>query len=163
MWTGERRDRMLTTDERREIENEFRHYVTKRAVAVDALRIVQRRRRWISDQAMEDVAALLEMTPAELGSIATAYSLIFRRPVGRHVILLCDSVSCHILGYQSLQAYLERKLGIGLGQTTLDDRFTLLPVACLGACDEAPAIMVDEDLHGHLTPQKLDGILAKYE
>ena len=104
-----------------------------------------------------------KMTPEELDSVATFYNLLFRRPVGRHVILLCDSVSCWIVGSEQLGEYLTSRLGIGLGETTEDGRFTLLPVACLGTCDHAPAMMVGDDLYRDLEPASLDEILSQYE
>lgn len=94
---------MLTDSERQEIETELGHYEDRRAGGVDALRIVQRHRGWISDEALADVARVLEMSDSELDGIATFYNLIYRRPVGRHVILLCDSASCWILGYERLR------------------------------------------------------------
>jgi len=108
------------------------------------------------------VAALLDMTPDELDSVATFYNLIFRQPVGRHVILVCDTVSCWVMGYEEIVAQLGERLGIAFGQTTADGRFTLLPIPCLGACDRAPAMMIDDDLHGPVLPEALDEILARY-
>jgi NADH-quinone oxidoreductase subunit E len=134
----------------------------KRAAASDALKIVQRHRGWVSDDALKEVAALLEMSPSSLDSIATFYSGIYRRPVGRHVIQVCDSVSCWIMGYHPIRAHLAERLGIDLGQTTADGRFTLLPAACLGVCEQAPAMLIDGDVHGDLTPEKVDAILPKY-
>jgi NADH-quinone oxidoreductase subunit E len=153
---------MLTEDERREIEREIPRYAQKKAVGPEALKIVQKRRGWVSDESLGAVAELLEMDPAELESVATFYNLIYRRPVGRHVILLCDSVSCWILGSETLGAHLAKRLGVGFGETTADGRFTLLPVCCLGACDHAPAMMIDEDLHGDLDAEKIDEILERY-
>ena len=95
----------------------------------------------------------------DLESIATFYSLIFRKPVGKHVILMCDSVSCWIMGCESVGDHLRRRLGIDLGQTTPDQRFTWLTIPCLGACDVAPAMMVDEVLCGPLTPELIDKII----
>ena len=154
---------MLTTDEKHAIEAELAHYDQKRGVVSEALKIVQRTRRWVSDQSVRDIAEFLGLSPEEVDHVATFYSLIFRQPVGRHVILLCDSVSCYIMGYEPLAEHLSRALGISWGQTTADGRFTLLPVACLGACDHAPAMMIDDDLHGDLTATKVDEVLAKYE
>jgi NADH-quinone oxidoreductase subunit E len=153
---------MLTDEERQEIEAEAAHYAQKRAAGPDALKIVQRRRGWVSDETLEDVATLLEMTPDELDSVATFYNMIFRRPVGKHVILVCDSVSCWVMGYDKMCDYLSAQLGINLGETTADGLFTLLPIACLGACDHAPAMMIDDELYGDLTCQKIDDILASY-
>ena len=153
---------MLSDTEREEITAELKHHAHKRGASIEALRIVQRQRRWVSDEALRDVAALLDMTPDELDNVATFYSLIFRRPVGRHVIYLCDSLSCWIMGSERLQQSLSASLGITLGETTADDRFTLLPISCLGCCDRAPALMIDSDLYTDLDPAKLDPILARY-
>ena len=154
---------MLSEQEKLEIEAELRSYDQRRGAATEALKIVQRHRGWVSEEAIRDIAEFLDMTPHELDSIATVYNMVFRRPVGRHVILICDSVSCWIMGYNPLVEHLQRRLSIGLGETTQDGRFTLLPSVCLGACDLAPVMMVDNDLHGHLTVDTLDQVLADYE
>ena len=154
---------MLTPEERREIEAEFPHYPTRQAVSIDAMKIVQRRRGWLSDEAIQDIAELLAMPAAELDSVATFYNLLFRKPVGRHVIMICDSVSCWIMGYEKQRAHLAECLGLQFGETTADGRFTLLPVVCLGCCDRAPAMMVGNDLHTNLTPAKIDTILEQYK
>jgi len=154
---------MLSEKELQEITTELAHAVTKASASVDALNIIQRHRGWVSDEAVKDVADLLGMTTEELDAVATFYSFIFRRPVGRHVILVCDSISCYVMGYNPLLDVVKEKLGIAFGETTEDKRFTLLPISCLGACDRAPAMMVDEDLYGPVTPDMMDGILGKYE
>jgi NADH-quinone oxidoreductase subunit E len=154
---------MLSEAERRQIEAELEHYEQKRAACVEALKIVQRHRGWVSDESMHALAPLLDMTPAELDSIATFYNLIFRKPVGKHVILLCDSVSCWIMGYERLRQHLQTRLGIPLGETTRDGQFTLLPICCLGTCDHAPALMIDDELYRDMDADKLDGILEHYQ
>ncbi len=153
---------MLTEEERREIEAELSHYMDRSAACIDAMRVIQRHRGWVSDESLQDLAELLQMSLAELDGVATFYNLIFRKPVGRHVILICNSVSCWLTGYPGLREHLNSRLGIGFGQTTSDGRFTLLPIVCLGACDHAPAMMVDEELHLDLTPERIDAILASY-
>jgi NADH-quinone oxidoreductase subunit E len=153
---------MLTPQEIEEIEAEFPNYERRQAVSVEALKVVQRHRRWVSDEALADVARLLEMSVAELDAVATFYNLIYRRPIGRHVILVCTSVSCWIMGSESILELLRQRLGIGLGETSADGRFTLLPVVCLGACHQAPAMMIDDDLHHDLKPGAIDAILADY-
>jgi NADH-quinone oxidoreductase subunit E len=164
MWTAEDKGRLVLSDEeRREIEAEVAIYAQKRAACIEALKVVQQHRGWVSDEALDEVAELLEMTPDELDGVATFYNLIFRKPVGRHVILICDSVSCWIMGYDNLRGHLRSRLGIDLGETTPDGRFTLLPSVCLGACDHAPVMMIDDDLHLDLTPERIDQILAGYE
>ena len=112
---------------------------------------------------MVEVAGILEMSVTELENVATFYNVIFRKPVGRHVIFLCDSISCYVMGYENILELLNKKLGISYGETTKDDRFTLLPIQCLGNCDQAPAMMVDSDLHSNLTSEKIDELLQKYQ
>jgi NADH-quinone oxidoreductase subunit E len=155
---------VLSTEEQTEIEAELPRYEQKRAVCLEALKIVQRHRGgWVSDEALRDVATFLEMTPDELDGVATFYNLVFRKPVGRHVILVCDSVSCWIMGYERLRRTLSDRLGITPGQTTPDGRFTLLPIVCLGTCDHAPALMIDNDLHRDVQPEQMDEILERYD
>lgn len=154
---------MLTEEEIQEIEKELDKYEQKRAAGPEALKIVQRHRGWISDESLNDIARFLDMTDEELDSVATCYNLIFRQPVGRHVILICDSVTCWIMGYEDIFKRLTKRLGITFGQTTSDGRFTLLPIACLGACDKAPAMMIDNDLHVNLDISKIDEIIDRYQ
>ena len=138
------------------------HYEFPRAACIEALKIVQKHRRWVSDESLHDVAAILGMSVDELDNVATFYNLIYRKPVGEHVILLCDSVSCWIMGYERIRARLNERLGIDLGQTTEDGKFTLLPMVCLGDCDHAPAMMVGEELYDDLDEGKVDDVLGRY-
>lgn len=153
---------MLSAIEIEKISHELRHVPVKKAACIEALKIVQQERRWVSDESVADIAAMLEMSTAEVDSVATFYNLIFRQPVGRHVILLCDSISCYVMGYTILRQRLHELLLIGYGQTTADERFTLLPNACLGTCDHAPALMIDDDLYRDIQPGDLEQILEKY-
>jgi NADH-quinone oxidoreductase subunit E len=153
---------MLTQEERREIEAELPNYPHKHNACIDALQAVQRHRGWISDAAIRDIAEFLDMSPDEVDGVATFYNLIFRRPVGRHVVRVCNSVSCWLTGYRDVLAHLKGRLGIDYAQTTGDGRFTLLPMECLGACDRAPTMMIDEELFTHLTREKIDRILQSY-
>ena len=137
-------------------------YGTRSAAAVEGLRIVQDSRGWVSDEAMDDLAQFLEISSASLEGLATFYSMVFRRPVGRHVIMVCDSVCCWMQGSEQVLRYLGDRLGIEPGATTPDGRFTLLPVVCVGACDQAPAMLVDWQLYGELTPDKIDSVLRLY-
>lgn len=153
----------MTEEERREIEAELRHYDHRSSASIEALKIVQRHRGWISDEDIRDIAEVLEMTPDELDSVATFYNLIFRRQVGRHVILVCTTISCWVMGYEDILSYLQERTGAGLGETSGDGMFTLLPVPCLGACDGAPAIMVDDQLHINVDRKLIDDILCSCE
>ncbi len=153
---------MLKDEARQEIETERARYHTPRSACIDALRIVQNHHGWVSDEYLDDIAQLLDMPASEVERVATFYDMIYQHPVGRHVVLMCDSVSCHIMGCAHVESALLEKLGIRLGQTTGDDRFTVLPVACLGYCHHAPALMIDEDLHGDVGPDGLDELLEDY-
>jgi NADH-quinone oxidoreductase subunit E len=153
---------MLTAIEKTEIEKAISLVPVKKAAGIEALKIVQEHRRWISDETLRDVAEYMEMSPEELDSVATFYNLLFRKPVGRHIILVCDSISCWVMGYEGLVAELNMRLNIKFGQTTSDFRFTLLPNCCLGCCDCAPALMIDNDLYKNVTAEQLDEILNKY-
>ena len=153
---------MLTTETKDAILAVLAHSETNRMACIDALKIAQREHGWVSDEILCEVARLLELTPDEVDGVATFYNLIRRRPVGRHVILLCASVSCWVMGYAALRARLLDMLGAGLGETTGDGRFTVLENQCLGACDHAPVLMIDDDLYADVDPEKLGDILAKY-
>ena len=161
--SGEAAERPLTDDEKREIQQALAHFPNKKAASIDALKIVQSRRGWVSDGVLKETAKLIGMSAEELDSVATFYNLIFRRPVGRHVLLVCDSISCWVVGYEAARRALEQKLGVGLGETTEDGRFTLLPICCLGACDKAPVLLADGDLHENVVPARVDAILEQYE
>ena len=153
---------MLSPAEKQAIEAEMGHQPNRQACGLGALKIVQQHRGWVSDESLADIAEYLQVAPEELESVATFYSLIFRRPVGRHVILACDSVSCWIMGHDRLMQRLTAELGTQPGETTPDGRFTLLPIPCLGACHRAPALMVDDDLHEAVDPENIGDILGKY-
>ena len=154
---------MLSAEERQEIEAEMAHYPDKQSVCIDAMRIVQQHRGWVSDESLRDISEFLRMSVDDLDSVATFYNLLFRKPVGKHVIMVCDSVSCWIMGYGKIRERLCSRLAIELGQTTVDNRFTLLPIVCLGACDHAPVMMVDGDLHLDLDNPKIDQVLEQYK
>jgi NADH-quinone oxidoreductase subunit E len=152
----------LTQIEKQAIDHELSLVPYKKAALIEALKIVQQHRGWISDDSVEAIAAYLEISTAEVDSVATFYNLIFRRPVGRHVILLCDSISCYVMGYKKLYEVLQQQLDIKFGETTADKKFTLLPNACLGCCDHAPALMIDDNLYNDVKAEGLEKILSNY-
>ena len=153
---------MLSDALKSEIESHIHEPEHRAAACTEALRIVQRERGWIDDESIRDIADFLSMTPHELDGVATFFNLIHRRPVGRNVIRICSSVSCWVLGYDKLHDALQKKLDIKPGQTTADQRFTLIPNQCLGCCDHGPALMVNGDLHHDVDPDRLDDVLNRY-
>lgn len=154
---------MLTEEEKKEINEEIKQYPYPAVACIDALKIVQHHRGWVSDESVKDIAKLLSVSNEEVDGVATFYSRIYRKPVGRNVILICDSVSCMIMGYESLYVYISKKLGICFGDTTSDGRFTLLPISCLGDCDNAPAMIINNDHYNRLTVERIDDLLARYK
>ena len=153
---------MLTEEEKKEILEEVKQYPYPAVACIDALKIVQNHRGWVSDESVKDIAQVLGISDEEVDGVATFYSRIYRKPVGRNVILICDSVSCMIMGYGSLYEYLSKKLGIIFGETTSDERFTLLPISCLGDCDHAPSLMINNVHYNKLTVEKVEELLASY-
>lgn len=148
----------LSAEERERIAAMAAHGETARSACIEALKYIQSRHGWVNDDQLGAIAYLLGMSAAELDSVATFYNLIFRKPVGKHVIFLCDSVSCWIMGRERVCAKLHQRLGISQGETTTDGRYTLLPIVCLGHCDHAPAMLVDETLYGDIDAAQLDEI-----
>lgn len=153
---------MLSEKEREEIHEEMRLYPFPAAACVDALKIVQRHRGWISDAALKDIGYELSMSADEVDGIATFYTRIYRKPVGRNIILICEGISCMVMDYETVYEFISKKLGIKFGETTADDRFTLLPVSCLGDCDHAPVMMINNDHYNNLDIKEIDGIIEKY-
>jgi NADH-quinone oxidoreductase subunit E len=127
---------------------------------VDLLRAIQAHHGWVPDEGVLLTAETLGVLPIEVEEVATFYDKIFRREVGRRVIHVCDSICCWATGAEMIAGHLQKSLGIGLGETTADGLFTLLPTCCLGACGDAPAMMIGLTTYGHLTPEKIDRILA---
>jgi NADH-quinone oxidoreductase subunit E len=132
-----------------------------RELAVDIMFALQNYYGYLSDEALEAAARLLDMTPLELEEIATFYDFIYREPVGRFVIHVCDGVVCWMNGYDSVMDYLLKKLEIKPGETTKDRLFTILPTACIGYCDLSPAMLINGRAYGPLTPEKIDDILSR--
>ena len=152
----------LTDSERAAIDAAASHYENPRAASIDALKIVQRSRGWVCDDAIDAIAQRLRIAASDVEGVATFYSLIFRAPVGRHVIKVCDSLACFLSGGERLRDALVAALGVEVGQTTPDDRFTLLPICCLGACDIAPAAMIDDDTLGPMSADRIGALLERY-
>jgi NADH-quinone oxidoreductase subunit E len=132
-----------------------------RELAVDVMYLLQSHYGYLSNEALIEGAALLGMTSLELEEIATFYDFIYREPVGKFVIHACDGVVCWMFGEESVVDYLCRKLAVSVGETTQDGLFTVLPTACLGYCDHAPAVIVNGRSYGDLSPEKIDELIER--
>lgn len=151
----------LSPAEIQEIKAEFSHYEDKTAVSIEALKIVQKHRGWVSDECLVAAAELLDMSPAQLEGVATFYNLIYRQPVGKTVIHYCNSVTCWMLGAEQISERLCRHLNVELGEMSADGEYTILPIVCLGACDHAPVVMVGDELKRDITEDAVNEILGR--
>jgi NADH-quinone oxidoreductase subunit E len=131
-----------------------------RELIIDFLRAVQLNHGWVPDEGVELTAKILGLTPIEVEEIATFYDKIFRQPVGRYPIHICDSVCCWSRGGEELAEHLQQTLGVAFGQTTEDGLFTLLPSCCLGGCGRAPGVMIHQSFYGPLNPETVDKLIA---
>lgn len=153
----------LNSQEYNEIQREKNNYENPRAALIETLKIIQKSRGWISNDAIYIIANILKVNVSDVEEVATFYSQIFRKPVGRHIIRYCDSVVCYIKGYKKNLKVLENFLKIKPGQTTKNNRFTLLPTCCLGNCDKAASIMINEDTYGCVTEKNICRLLERYK
>ena len=151
---------MIPEPLKQELQLRIAAAVTPREAAVDIMKELQRHYGWLSDEAVADAAELLGLSTLQVEELATFYEMIYRRPVGRAVIHVCDSISCWAMGGETLLRHLERILGISAGETTMDNNFTLLPCSCLGNCGDAPAIMIGEQHYGRVTAERAAEIIT---
>jgi len=152
---------MLLEDLKKSLEEHIASVAHPRELAVDVMFALQDHFGFLSDEAVEEAADLLDMTPLEVEELATFYTFTYREPVGKYVIHVCDSVICWVDGYESIKDYLSKTLEIDVGETTSDGLFTLLPVCCIGYCDLSPAMLINRKVYGKLTFEKIDTILEE--
>ena len=134
-------------------------YPTRQAAMLPVLHAIQEKHNWIAEQAIEETAEFLGLTPAQVLDTATFYEQFFLHRKGKYLIMICQSLSCELMGQKLLLQALQQKLGIEPGQTTDNGKFTLVTAECLGACDGAPCALVDEKLHEQLTIENLEQVL----
>ena len=136
----------------------------KRSAVIEALKIIQDQNQgWVTTEMMDAVADYLSMEPISVYEVATFYTMYNRQPVGKHEINVCTNISCLLCGSEKIADHLQKRLGVRLGETTPDGKFTLREVECLAACGGAPMMMVGKTYHENLTPEKVDAILDSLE
>lgn len=145
---------------RKEFESLLTRYPTKEAALLPTLWLVQRQEGWISEEAMEYVAGLLGISPVKVYSVVSFYTMYYTRPMGRHVIQVCKTLSCALLGALDIVKQIEERTGTSVGETSADGRYSLRTVECLGSCGTAPMMQVNDEYHENLTPQRVDELLA---
>lgn len=152
----------LNKEDLSSIQLECSHYENTRAASIEALKIIQKRQGWVSDDAIKLVAQVLHISESDVEGVATFYNQIFRQPVGKHVVRYCDSNVCYITGCEKIQRILESILNIEIGNTTQDNKFTLLPMCCVGLCDKSPIVMIDENVYSCVVPSEVIQVLKVY-
>ena len=152
---------MIPESLKKEIKERIAAAFTHREATVDVMKALQAHYGWLTDEAVVEAAALLGLSPLQVEELATFYEMIYRRPVGRKVIHVCDSISCWSLGGESLLQQLAAILGINVGETTTDKLFTLLPCCCLGNCGQAPTLMIGDRIYGKVTVASAAEILRQ--
>lgn len=153
--------RVLSEETRAEIQAVRGRYPNRRSAALPALRAAQYQLGWLPPEAVEEVAQELDLEPNALLQLITFYEMFHEHLVGRYVLGVCASLSCYLGGSDSLLSHLEGRLGVSAGGTTPDGLFTLRTVECMGACDRAPAMMVNEEYHEKLTLDQVDRLLEE--
>lgn len=153
----------LTKKEYDAIQLQCNHYKNNRAAIVEALKIVQKNRGWVSDESIVWIAEALQIPESDIEGVATFYNQIFRQPVGKYIIRYCDSVVCYITGCEKIKKTLESFLKIEIGNTTQDKKFTLLPTCCVGMCNLSPIIMVNTNIYANVISSEIVKILRSYQ
>lgn len=148
----------FTPENRKEFDALLTHYPNKRAALLPTLWLAQKQFGWISQKVMEYVGQLLDLPPIKVYEVVTFYTMYNQKPVGKYHIQLCRTLSCELCGKGEILSHLKNKLGIKIGETTADGKFTLSEVECLGSCGTAPMMQLNEDYHENLTPSKVDEI-----
>jgi NADH-quinone oxidoreductase E subunit len=149
----------FSAEKQSEFEKLLPRYPIKEAALLPTLRLAQEEFGYVSSEVIEFVAGLLEIPPARVRGVATFYTMYDKKPVGKYHIQVCQNLSCSIMGAETIIGHLEKKLGISVGETTSDKKFTITRVECLGACGTAPVMQINDDYYEDLTASKVDSIL----
>jgi NADH-quinone oxidoreductase subunit E len=134
-------------------------YPRKRSALIPALQLVQKEAGYLSSETVQEIAPLFDLSPSEINEVISFYTMFYKKPMGKYVIQVCTNISCLLCNAEEIAAHLVKKLGIGMGETSADQKFTLLEVECLGSCGTSPVIQINEDYYEDLTIEKLDRIL----
>ena len=153
---------MFTAEARQTLDNIIKKYPAKKAALLPALWLAQEQYGgWLPPEAMQEVAGYLELPPAEVQGVATFYSMYNKEPIGKFHIEVCHNIACMVRGSDELIEHMEANLGICVGQTTHDGKFTLHSAECLGACANAPCLMIGDKYYENVTPQMADEIIEE--
>lgn len=157
---------MLSQDSLQKIDRELAKYPSaeRRSAIMSALRIAQEEHSWLAPELIEYVANYLRIPPAQALEVATFYNMYNLKPVGKYKLTICTNLPCALSGGVNAAEYLKQKLGIGFGETTADGRYTLTEGECMGACGDAPVILVNNHkMCSYMTPDAIDKKLAELQ
>jgi NADH-quinone oxidoreductase subunit E len=150
---------MLSEAARQRIRALMEKYPQKRSALIPSLQLAQGEAGYLSSDTMCEIARIFDLSPNEVNEVASFYTMLLKKPMGKYVIQVCTNISCLLCNAEEIVAHLTRRLGINLGETSADNKYTLMEVECLGSCGTSPVIQINEDYYEDLTPEKLDRIL----
>lgn len=154
---------MLSESSRRQIQTLMEKYPRKRSALIPSLQIAQKEAGYISPDIMLEIAGMFELSPNEVHEVVSFYTMLYKKPVGKYVLQVCTNISCMLCNAEEIMMHLTKKLKIKPGETSPDQRYTLLEVECLGSCGTSPVIQINDTYYEDLTPAKLDRILDNLE
>ncbi len=154
---------MLPAEVRGQLDELLVEYPNPQSAVMPALHLAQEDRGYLSPETVAEIAEYFNLTPADIESVASFYTMLKKRPTGKHLLQVCTNISCSLMGARHIVEYISRKLGVSEGETTADGKFTLMTVECLGTCGAAPVMQVNETFHENMTPEKVDELLASLE
>ncbi len=154
---------MLSELARQQIRALMDRYPRKRSALIPALQLAQKDTGYLSSEVVCDIARMFSLTPNEVNEVASFYTMLYKKQVGKYVIQVCTNISCLLCNAEQIMEHLTRRLGIRPGETSRDGKYTLLEVECLGSCGTSPVVQINEVYHEDLTPEKLDRILDSLE
>ena len=150
---------MLSETTRRKIESLIDNYPHRRSALIPSLQLAQGEIGYLAPEVIRELAGIFQLSPNQIYEVASFYTMLYKRPVGKYVIQICTNISCMLCNSEVILAHLEKRLGIKPGETTPDQKFTLMEVECLASCDTAPVAQINDDYHENLTTEKIDRIL----
>jgi NADH-quinone oxidoreductase subunit E len=152
---------VLSETARRQIQDLMGRYPKKRSALIPSLQLAQKEAGYLSDGIIAEIARMFDLSPSEVNEVASFYTMLYQKPVGKFVIQVCTNISCMLCDAEKILEHVVKRLGIKPGETSADGKFTLVEVECLGSCGTGPVIQINEDYFEDLTTAKVDQILDR--
>ncbi len=152
---------MLSETTSQQIQELMGKYPRKRSALIPSLQLAQKEKGYLSPEVIAEIARLFDLSPNEVNEVATFYTMLYKKPVGKYVVQVCTNISCMLCNAEGIMDHLINKLGIKPGETSADKKFTLLEVECLGSCGTGPVVQINDTYYEDLTTEKMDQILDR--